>query len=129
MAGLPTDVIGTWADVFGQSPPQVQALAMAARGLIRRIHSGVVEVGRPGDGAVTFGLGPRKMKDGYAYLAPHQNWVNLGFYHGALLDDPGALLQGTGKAMRHVKLREGLPDGVEGLLRQAIRRQSGAGQA
>ena len=33
--------------------------------------------------------------------------VNVGFIHGAALLDPARLLQGTGKFMRHVKLRPG----------------------
>ena len=33
--------------------------------------------------------------------------VNVGFYCGAALDDPARLLEGTGKRMRHVKLRWG----------------------
>jgi len=32
--------------------------------------------------------------------------VNLGFYYGADLPDPEGLLQGTGKLLRHVKIRE-----------------------
>lgn len=35
--------------------------------------------------------------------------ANVGFFLGAELDDPAGLLQGTGKRMRHVKLRAGLP--------------------
>jgi hypothetical protein len=31
----------------------------------------------------------------------------VGFFHGASLSDPARLLQGTGKFMRHVKLRPG----------------------
>jgi hypothetical protein len=34
--------------------------------------------------------------------------VNVGFFHGAALPDPAGLLQGTGKFMRHVKLRPGM---------------------
>jgi hypothetical protein len=34
--------------------------------------------------------------------------VNVGFFHGAALADPAGLLEGTGKSMRHVKLRPGL---------------------
>ena len=33
--------------------------------------------------------------------------VNVGFFHGASLADPARLLQGTGRFMRHVKLRPG----------------------
>ena len=32
-----------------------------------------------------------------------------GFFHGATLGDPAGLLQGTGKRMRHVKVRWGEP--------------------
>jgi hypothetical protein len=31
--------------------------------------------------------------------------VNIGFFHGAALDDPASLLEGAGKRMRHVKVR------------------------
>ncbi len=33
--------------------------------------------------------------------------ANVGFFRGAKLDDPAQLLQGTGKFMRHAKLRPG----------------------
>ena len=34
-------------------------------------------------------------------------YVNVGFFHGASLPDPARLLQGSGRFMRHVKLRPG----------------------
>ncbi|MDX3884001.1 MAG: DUF1801 domain-containing protein [Sphingomonas sp.] len=40
-----------------------------------------------------------------AFTAP----VNAGFFHGAALEDPAGLLEGTGKRMRHIKLRRGQP--------------------
>jgi Domain of unknown function (DU1801) len=119
MASPARDVIGTWDDVFGASPAEVQALAAALAELIRHVHPGVVAVARPGDGAVTFGHGPRKMKYGYAYLAPHRDRVNLGFYQGARLTDPAGLLEGTGKALRHVKVRALPMAGLEALILQA----------
>lgn len=33
--------------------------------------------------------------------------ASVGFFHGAGLADPQGLLEGTGKRMRHVKLRPG----------------------
>ena len=60
---------------------------------------------RLGDRAATYGVGPRKMLDGYAYILPHKRWVNLGFYQGVDLADPEGLLEGTGAKMRHVKIR------------------------
>jgi len=41
----------------------------------------------------------------FAYVDAFTAHVNVGFFHGAELDDPAGLLEGTGKVMRHVKLR------------------------
>jgi hypothetical protein len=44
----------------------------------------------------------------FAYVNAFKAHVNVGFFRGAELADPEGLLEGTGKYMRHVKLR---PDG------------------
>ncbi len=41
----------------------------------------------------------------FGYVNVFTSHVNVGFFHGAALPDPARLLQGTGKFMRHVKLR------------------------
>jgi hypothetical protein len=41
----------------------------------------------------------------------------VGFFHGAALPDPTRLLQGSGKFMRHVKLRPGTVTDVASLSR------------
>lgn len=43
----------------------------------------------------------------FGYVDSFEKHVNVGFFHGAMLDDPADLLEGTGKRMRHVKLRPG----------------------
>lgn len=43
----------------------------------------------------------------FAYVNVFKAHVNVGFFHGASLPDPGGLLQGEGRCMRHVKLRPG----------------------
>jgi hypothetical protein len=43
--------------------------------------------------------------------------VNVGFFHGAAVPDPARLLQGTGKFMRHVKLRPRIATNAAALLR------------
>ena len=43
----------------------------------------------------------------FAYVGAFSAHVNVGFFHGAALDDPAGLLEGTGKRMRHAKLRWG----------------------
>jgi hypothetical protein len=45
----------------------------------------------------------------FAYVNAFTAHVNVGFFRGAEIDDPHCLLEGTGKLMRHVKLR---PDGA-----------------
>ena len=41
----------------------------------------------------------------FGYVNVFTSHVNVGFFRGASLPDPSHLLQGTGKFMRHVKLR------------------------
>jgi hypothetical protein len=41
----------------------------------------------------------------FAYVNAFKAHVNVGFFRGAELPDPNGLLEGTGKFMRHVKLR------------------------
>lgn len=45
----------------------------------------------------------------FAYVNIFTAHVNVGFFHGAALSDPTARLQGSGKHMRHVRIR---PDAV-----------------
>lgn len=41
----------------------------------------------------------------FAYVNAFTAHVNVGFFQGAVLPDPNGLLEGTGKLMRHVKVR------------------------
>jgi hypothetical protein len=45
----------------------------------------------------------------FAYVGVFSAHANIGFFQGAALKDPAGLLQGSGKRMRHVKLRWGDP--------------------
>jgi hypothetical protein len=40
----------------------------------------------------------------FGYVNAFKTHVNVGFFYGAMLDDPAGLLEGSGKRMRHVKL-------------------------
>jgi hypothetical protein len=46
-------------------------------------------------------------KAAFAYVNAFRSHVNVGFFFGAALPDPAGLLEGSGKRMRHVKLRRG----------------------
>ncbi len=43
----------------------------------------------------------------FGYVNVFTSHVNVGFFHGAALPVPARLLEGTGKFMRHVKLKPG----------------------
>jgi hypothetical protein len=53
----------------------------------------------------------------FGYVNVFTAHVNVGFFHGAALPDPERLLQGTGKFMRHVKLRPGTATNAAALSR------------
>ena len=43
----------------------------------------------------------------FAYVDVFKRHTNIGFFYGAHLNDPAGVLEGTGKNMRHVKLKPG----------------------
>jgi len=60
----------------------------------------------------------------FAYVNVFKAHVNVGFFHGLALPDPARLLEGTGKNMRHVKLRPESPvnaRALEALIKAAVK--------
>jgi hypothetical protein len=114
---------GTFDDVLAAARPGLRPVCEALRALIASSHRGFVEVVWPRHKIASFGIGPKKMTEHYAYVAVQRSHVNLGFYHGASLPDPAGLLEGTGRKLRHVKLHS-LSDAknpaIAALIRQAI---------
>jgi hypothetical protein len=58
----------------------------------------------------------------FGYVNVFKAHINVGFFNGAYLDDPGQLLEGAGKHMRHVKLKPGEDldsEALSGLIRSA----------
>jgi hypothetical protein len=53
----------------------------------------------------------------FGYVNVFTSHVNVGFFQGASLPDPARLLQGTGKFMRHVKLKPGMAANAAALRR------------
>ena len=65
----------------------------------------------------------------FAYVNAFKDHVNVGFFFGALLNDPAHLLEGTGKRGRHVKLRPGRDVNAAALAQlvdAGVRRHQGA---
>jgi hypothetical protein len=96
---------GTFEELLQITEDSQKATVVRLREVVLSIHPDTCEVVRLGDRAATYGLGPKKMSEGYAYILPHTSWVNLGFYKGVDLPDPDGILEGTGKKLRHVKIR------------------------
>jgi hypothetical protein len=53
----------------------------------------------------------------FAYVNVFTAHVNVGFFHGNALPDAARLLIGSGKFMRHIKLRPGTPENADALRR------------
>ena len=102
---MPETKIGQFRDLLELASEPLRPVMESARALILEIHPDACEVVRLGEKAASYGCGPRKMIDGYAYVMPFRSWVNLGFFQGASLMDPQGLLEGTGAKLRHLKLR------------------------
>jgi hypothetical protein len=51
----------------------------------------------------------------FGYVNVFTTHVNVGFFVGAELDDPAGLLEGTGRRMRHVKVKPGIELNVAAL--------------
>jgi hypothetical protein len=83
----------------------IGGLALALREIVLETAPQLEErVFRNHPSALWFGAGP-KMADMSLYIAMASRHVNLGFCRGATLDDPEGVLEGAGKAMRHMKFR------------------------
>ena len=97
---------GSFDEALFGSSCQVKEIARRLRKLIIDFYPEVVEVPWPKQKIIGYGVGPKKMSEHFCYIGAHREHVNLGFYYGAELSDPEGLLEGTGKKLRHIKVRE-----------------------
>ena len=86
---------------FKQHPGELGAIARGWFEVMRKCGDEVRELVHDGCPVVCFGDFP------FAYVNIFTSHVNVGFFQGASLPDPSRLLQGSGRFMRHVKLRPG----------------------
>ena len=94
--------IDAWLD---KQPAALGAIARTWFAKMRASGADVRELLHDGHPTACVGDAP------FGYVNVFAAHVNVGFFHGATLPDPDGLLEGTGKFMRHVKLRPGhLPD-------------------
>lgn len=84
-----------------EHPGELGAIACYWFDVMRKCGDEVRELVHDGCPVACLGDAP------FAYVNVFTSHVNVGFFHGAALPDPARLLQGTGKFMRHIKLRPG----------------------
>ncbi len=99
---------------------EIQAVALALRDLVLATAPGLNElVYRTYVVAVGFSF-TSDWRDGPCHIAVYPKHVNLGFQRGALLPDPDGVMEGTGKAIRHIKV-ESAADLKRPLLKRYLR--------
>lgn len=121
MASTPRPKAQTWDELLAGHSPEVQGAARALEAVIREELPAVAVQFDPGNGLLAFGRSMR-MRDLLFALIPHAGWVNLQLADGALLPNPDARIEGTGKRIRHVKVRTRAA-ASEAALREIIRAQ------
>lgn len=120
---MPSDMHGTFEDLVASAKPPLRPVCTSLRPMTVALHRDFTEIVWPRQRIASFGIGPRKMSEHYAYIAIYPAHINLGFYHGAALTGRAGLLEGTGKELRHISFREAASTrrpAIAALLREAI---------
>ena len=94
----------TFEDLLVHNSPEAQDLALKLRRLVRRVLPKAKEKIWPGWGVADYYRSEPSGR-GFLVIGPQKKYVNLYFVDGVDLPDPAGLLEGTGKRMRHVKIR------------------------
>jgi hypothetical protein len=92
-------------EVLSDRPDEVVEIALTARQAVLKAAAGCSEF--LGETYCVLNLFSFTGKHGQAFIhiATYSGHVNLGFNHGTQLDDPKDLLEGTGKLIRHIRLK------------------------
>jgi len=93
-----------FAKILEGNAPEVMATAHALRAAVKSAMPDVVEQVDFGNGLLAFGRS-MAMRDLLFAIIPHKSHVNLQLADGADLPNPNGAIEGTGKRIRHVKVR------------------------
>jgi hypothetical protein len=86
--------------------PVIQDLALQLRSLVLEEMAPCHENIYDAYSAVAIGYGwSDRLRDGVFHIAVYTKHVNLGFNHGAVLDDPLGILEGSGTHIRHLGIK------------------------
>jgi hypothetical protein len=90
--------------LLAEHSPELRAIERALRATIRIEAPDAVEQVDFGNKLIAFGRS-MKMRGLLFAIIAHRTWVNLQLADGADLPDPDGVVEGTGKRIRHVKIR------------------------
>src|SRR5436190_20572477 len=100
-------------------PANLRPTLQAARRTIKQIAPKATET--------AWRTWPIRYRQGDLYVAAVGNyprWISIFFFRGGELEDPDGVLEGSGKLMRHIKLREpqdASAPAVKRMIRRAFR--------
>jgi len=125
LSTLPPELV----DVLRRYAPQVRSIAVALRRVVLDevgpCHETLFQVYQNNVVSILYSTTEKRMKDNICLLVVYRDHVNLMFPRGVDLKDPRGLLEGSGKAMRHVKMLSSADvsrPGVRALITQANKR-------
>jgi hypothetical protein len=95
---------------LGAFSPEMAKIALRVRAFVLGeaplAHENVYDA----DNAVAIGYSfTDRPADSFCHIAVHARWVDLGFDQGTRIPDPGHVLQGSGRQVRHLRI-ESLDD-------------------
>jgi hypothetical protein len=105
--------------VLSLIPRQMRQTVVELRALVKEAIPNVREKPQPGWKTFNF-----DHNGAIASISGYQSWASIGFVRGAELADAAGILEGTGKGMRHVKVKRGATvprEALMTLLKQAAR--------
>ena len=87
--------------------PHVSDLTLALREIVLEEAPEAIEsIVKSYAVAIGFSFTGKPLKDGFCHIVTYSSHVNLGFNRGAQLPDPKKVLQGKGKSIRHITIRD-----------------------
>lgn len=115
---------------IGNYPPEVQELVRLTQAWVKKVLPESSEELALGYKMIMYKLRPNG-RQFVVYIAPYAKHVNLGFLMGTSLPDPHKVLKGTGKTLRHIKIKqardlekEGVQAVVEAAWEEAVSRNA-----
>jgi len=91
---------GSFDDYLRDQSPKNQTIIRALRRLVKSAEPQLIESVKWGNGCWLAGTEP------VAYVYSDAACVQFGFLTGSSLTDPAGLLEGTGRYVRHIKVRK-----------------------